>query len=97
MQLRVLSRLKNLLSTNTKLHLYKYAILTVLTYCHLVWNFCTKSDRRKLERIQERALRIVFKEKTATYDELLIKESWTNHSVQPKVTRFGNTDEQSQT
>ena len=62
-EIGVLSRLKNLLSTNTKLHLYKYAILPVLTYCHLAWNFCTKSDRRKLERIQERALRIVLKKK----------------------------------
>jgi len=73
----VISRLKNLISTKTKLHIYKYAILPNLTYCHTVWHFCTKTDRNKLERIQERALRIVFKEKAATYDELLKKAGLT--------------------
>ena len=37
---------------NVKLSLYKSSILPHLTYCHLVWNFCNASDRRKLERIQ---------------------------------------------
>ena len=60
----------------------KYAILpcnftNFNSYCHQVWNFCTKSDRRKLERIQERALRIVFKDKSATYYELLKKAGLT--------------------
>ena len=73
----VLSRLKNMISTETKFHFYKFAILPNLTYCHVLWNFCTKSDRRKLERIQERALRIVFKEKSATYEELLEKAKLT--------------------
>ena len=27
------------------------------TYCHLMWHFCRVSDSRRLERIQERALR----------------------------------------
>ena len=38
-----------------KLSLYKSSILLHLTYCYLVWHFCNTSDRRKLERIQERA------------------------------------------
>ena len=42
-----------------------------LTYCNLVWNFCKSSDRRKIECIQERALRAVFKTSTETYEELL--------------------------
>ena len=65
------------ISTETKLHLYKYAILPNLTYCHVVWDFCTKSDRRKLKRIHERALRIVFREKSATYEKLLKKAGLT--------------------
>ena len=51
--------------------------MSTLTYCHQVWNFCTKSNRTKLERIQERVLRIVFKDKSATYDELLKKAGLT--------------------
>ena len=68
-----LLRLQNLLPTNSKLHLYKYVILPTSTYCHQVGNVCTKSDGRKVERIQERTFRIVFKDKSATCDELLKK------------------------
>ena len=81
----VLSRLEDMISAETKLHLYKYAILPYLTYCHIVWHFCAKSDRKKLKRIQERALRIVFRGKSATCEELLKKAGLTtlyNHRLQ---------------
>ena len=51
--------------------LYKTSILPNLTYFHLVWKFCKSSDRRKIKRIQERALRAVYKSQTETYEELL--------------------------
>ena len=44
-----------------------------LTYCHLVWHFCKASDTRKLERLQERGLRAVFKDNNSTYEQLLEK------------------------
>ena len=69
----VLMRLKNLIPTEAKLQLYKAAILPHLTYCHLTWHFCKASDRRKLERVQERGLRAVFKDKQSCYEELLTK------------------------
>ena len=67
----VLVRLRNLIPCNAKLSLYKASILPHLTYCHLVWHFCNASDRRKLEQIQERALRAVYKTRSASYQELL--------------------------
>ena len=67
----VLVRLRNLIPCNAKLSLYKSSILPHLTYCHLIWHFCNASDRRKLERIQERALRAVYKTRSASYQELL--------------------------
>ena len=69
----VLPRLKNLIPTEAKLLLYKAAILPHLTHCHLTWHFCKASDRRKLERIQERGLRAVFKDKHSSYEKLLAK------------------------
>ena len=69
----VLMRLKNLIPTEAKLQLYKAAILPHLAYCHLTWHFCKASDRRKLERIQERGLRAVFKDKHSCYEKLLAK------------------------
>ena len=53
--------------------IYKAAILPHLTYCHLTWHFCKASDRRKFERIQERGLRAVFKDKHSCYEKLLAK------------------------
>ena len=66
----VLVRLRNLIPCNAKVSLYKSSILPHLTYCHLVWHFCNP-DRKKLERIQERALRAVYKTRSASYQELL--------------------------
>ena len=57
----VLSRLRNLIPCKAKLPLYKSFILPYLTYCHLTWHFCKSSDKGKLERIQERALRVIYK------------------------------------
>ena len=69
----VLSRLRNLhvIPCKAKLLLYKSFILPYLTYCHLTWHFCKSADKRKLERIQERALRVIYKSHSDTYEELL--------------------------
>ena len=69
----ILIRLKNLIPTEAKLQLYKAAILPHLTYCHLTWHFSKASDRRKLERKQERGLRAVFEDKHSSYEKLLAK------------------------
>jgi len=61
-QIGVLSRLKNLVPVPAKLTLFKSAILPYLTYCQKVWHFARASDKRKLERIQERALRVIYLE-----------------------------------
>ena len=53
--------------------LYKTSILPYVTYCHLVWKFCISFDSRKMERIQERALRAVCKSQTETYKELFTR------------------------
>ena len=53
---------------DAKLVLYKTAILPHLTYCGMVLHFCSASDHRKLERVQERALRAVFRDKQSSYE-----------------------------
>ena len=57
----VIMRLRNLIPTEAKLHLYKAAILPHLTYCHLVKHFCRASDTHRSERVQEGGLRAVLK------------------------------------
>ena len=69
----VMMRLKKLIPTNAKLTLYKSAIFPYLTYCHLTWHFCTATDKRKLDCIQERALRAAFLHKQSSFQALLDK------------------------
>ena len=40
-------------------------------YCDIVRHSCKSSDKRKLERVQEHALRAVFKSKSESCGELL--------------------------
>ena len=51
--------------------LFKAAILPYLTYCHLVWLFRRATDSRKLERVQERALRAIYCDRSSSYEKLL--------------------------
>jgi len=53
----ILMRLRNLIPCSAKLTIYKSSILPYLTYCQLVWYFRKASDSRKIEHLQERALR----------------------------------------
>ena len=62
----VLLRLRNLIPWSAKLQLYKSNILPHLKYCDVVWHFYKSSDKKKMVRIQERALRAVFKSKSET-------------------------------
>ena len=50
-----------------------------LTYCSLVWHFCRGLDQIKLERVNERALRAVFRcDWRSSYDELLTRARMTS-------------------
>ena len=62
----VMNWLRNLIPQNAKLQLFKGATLHHLTYCSTVWNFCRASDSRKLERVQERALRAIYCDSNST-------------------------------
>ena len=64
-------RLRNLIPVAAKLMIYKTSILPHLTYCQLVWHFCKSSDSRKVERVQERALRAVYRNRIDSYENLL--------------------------
>ena len=64
-------RLRKLIPTKAKLHIYKSAVLPYFQYCSLVWHFRRATERRKLEKINERGLRAVFCDWRSTYGELL--------------------------
>ena len=70
--------MRKLISIKAKLSIYKAAILPYLTYCGLIWHFCKSSDRRKLERVNERGLGAVFCDWNSLYGELLSRARLTS-------------------
>ena len=50
-------------------------VLSNFNYCPLVWHFCSSKSLKKIEKIQERALRILYTESTSDYNQLLSKSN----------------------
>ena len=72
-QINALRRISKFLSTSARLKIYKSYIYSNFSYCPLAWIFCGKVNSNKLEKLQERALRFVFKDLGSSYDDLLIR------------------------
>ena len=58
-RLHVLGRLKNTLSTSSKMCLYNSCVMWYFTYRSAIWHNCNESDQQKLEKLNVRALRCV--------------------------------------
>ena len=70
-QLNVLKRIGKHLSKLGKLTIYHSFIMSNFSYCPLTWHFCTEQNTKKIERIQERALRFIYDDYRSTYEHLL--------------------------
>ena len=70
-QLNALVRISKYIDVPSRKMIYKSFIVSNFTYCALVWHFCGKVNNGKIEKINERALRILYDDYTSTYDELL--------------------------
>ena len=42
-------------------------------YCPLSWHFCGEKNTKKIEKIQERALRFIYRDYDSSYESLLLK------------------------
>ena len=69
-QLHVLQRLSKFLNEKPRFLIYKSFIQSNFNYCSMVWHFCSKTNTEKLEKIQQRALRIVFNDYVSSYETL---------------------------
>ena len=72
-QLNVLQRLSKFLNEKSRFLIYKSFIQSNFNYCPLVWHFCSKTNTEKLEKIQFRALKVVFCDYESDYATLLNK------------------------
>ena len=70
-QLNALKRIGHLLDQSSRLTIFRAYIMSNFNYCPLVWHFCSKKNLSKLERIQERALRFVYRDYKSSYEKLL--------------------------
>ena len=67
------SRMKKILPFETRKCLYLEFIIPHFNYSTETWRFCNKNITAKLERVNGRALRLIFNEKQMSYCELLDK------------------------
>ena len=79
-KLHALGRVGNYMSTGNLKILTKAFIDYQFGYCPIIWMFHNRKINAKINRLHERALKIVYKDHSLTYDELLVKDnSFTRH------------------
>ena len=70
-QLNALARISRYIDIKSKSILYHSFVASNFKYYPLVWHFCGVTSNNKLEKLQERSLRIIHKDYSSTYDKLL--------------------------
>ena len=80
MKLHALARISNLMSPNKLRVILKAFIESQFSYCPLIWMFHSRQLNNRINRLHERALRLVYKDSNLTFEELLRKDnSFTIH------------------
>ena len=72
-KLCALSRLSYYLNRDKLIILLNAFVISQFGYCPLVWSFCKRSSNRKINSIQEKALRLIDGDYTSSFDSLLSK------------------------
>ena len=73
LMLSALSRLARYLSMKQKKLLYMSFIEAKFKYCPITWMLCSRSYNKKINRLQERGLRLVYNDYESSFDVLLNK------------------------
>ena len=91
LKLHALTRISHYLSTEKLRIIMKAFIESQFSYCPLVWMFHSRTLNNRINRLHERALRLVYKDSISTFEELLKKDnSFTIHerNLQKLVTEI---------
>ena len=73
-KLSALGRISNYMSLYQRRTLFKSFIESQFNYCPLAWMFHHRHTNRKINRLHERALRMVYSDDTSTFEDLLNKD-----------------------
>jgi len=80
-KINAIGRIKNLLGQKEIEALVNTFVYSNFNYCPLIWHFSSKKSTNKIEKIQERCLRLLYNNSTDTYDELLIKTKQSSMEI----------------
>ena len=79
-KLSVLSRMRHILNFQQKRIVFKSFFEAQFKYCPLIWMFCSREANNKINKLHERALRIVYNDDVSSFEQLLEKDnSFTIH------------------
>ena len=70
-QLNAICRIRNAIGGEETKILIQSFIFSNFNYCPIVWMLCSAESMRKIERIQERAYRLLHNDYTSSYDDLI--------------------------
>ena len=70
-KLHALARVVNFMDLAKRKSLMKAFITSQFNYCPLIWMFHSRQLNNRINKIQERALRLVYKDNKLTFDDLL--------------------------
>ena len=70
-QINALKRISRYLNEDSRILVYNTFVSSTFSYCPVSWIFCGKKNSRKLDKLQERALRFVYRDSCSSYDDLL--------------------------
>ena len=73
-KLHALARIAGYMTSDKLRVILKAFIESQYQYCPLVWMFHSRTLNNRINRLHERALRLVYKEPNLTFEELLIKD-----------------------
>ena len=74
-KLHALSRISHYMNTNKRRIIMKAFIDSQFGYCPLIWMFHSRALNNKINRIQERSLRLVYDDHYSSFEELLSKDN----------------------
>ena len=79
-KLNALARISHYMSSDKLKVIMKAFIVSQFSYCPLIWMFHSRKLNNRINKIQERALRIVYKDKESDFSNLLERDnSFTIH------------------
>ena len=73
-QINVLHRIGKYLPINCRKVIYQAFVLSAFNFCPVIWHFCSEANTKKLEKLNYRALRHVYKDYESDHEEILAKD-----------------------